>query len=113
MAGRRIALAPCPWPMVESQARPMRRPSSILLAMLLLARANAAHARPLALETPAVVSDGQELVVRMPGLPDAIHEVELELSLDGGRWVRVSPELTAGRWVFAWRVPSVATARGP
>lgn len=40
------------------------------------------------------------------GLGPKADEAELELSLGGGRWVRISPELDAREGGFTWRVPS-------
>jgi hypothetical protein len=89
----------------------MRRLPSILLAMLVFARPHAAHARTPALDVPGAVTAGQRLVLRWDGPTGTEREVELELSLDGGRWVRISPELEASEGCFAWRVPEVASAR--
>lgn len=63
------------------------------------------------LHLPAgVLQAGESVAVEWRDLPAGVHEVELELSLDGGRWVRISPELEAyeGRW--RWRVPSMPTS---
>jgi len=54
---------------------------------------------------PAVVRAGQVLEVRWRDLPADVREVELELSVDGGRWSRISPELEALEGAFLWRVP--------
>jgi len=54
---------------------------------------------------PAVVRSGQVLEVRWRDLPADVREVELELSVDGGRWSRISPELEALEGSFLWRVP--------
>ena len=87
----------------------MRRIPFILLAMLLLARPHAAHARTPALGVPVTAIAGEQLVVRWADLPAGVGEVELELSLDGGRWVRISPELESAEGRFVWRVPALAS----
>ena len=79
--------------------------------MLLLAAPDRAHARPAALELPALLRAGEQVEVRWSGLSADVREVELELSLDGGRWVRISPELEAAEGRFRWQVPAVASAR--
>jgi hypothetical protein len=83
----------------------------ILLAMLLLARPQPVQARPPALDVPGVVEVGQRLEIRWDGLPGSVEEVELELSLDGGRWVRISPELEARDGRYLWLVPAATSAR--
>ena len=87
----------------------MRRIPFILLAMLLLARPNAAHARIPALGVPVTAVAGQQFVVHWADLPAGVREVELELRLDGGRWVRISPELESAEGRFVWRVPALAS----
>ena len=88
----------------------MRRPVLILSAMLLLALPHAAAAGTPALDVPGAARAGQRLEIRWDGLAGSVREVELELSLDGGRWVRVSPELEAGDGHYHWRVPAVSSA---
>jgi hypothetical protein len=51
---------------------------------------------------------GELFEVRWQGLPSEAREVELELSLDGGRWIRISPELNALDGWWRWRVPQIA-----
>lgn len=80
-------------------------------AMLLLALPAGARAMPGALTVPATATAGAYVVLRWDRLPDSVREVEVELSLDGGRWVRVSPERDATDGRFVWRVPEVASAR--
>jgi hypothetical protein len=89
----------------------MRRFPIHLLAMLLLARPQPARASTPALDVPGMVEAGQRLEIRWAGLPETVQEVELELSLDGGRWVRISPELEAREARYHWRVPAVTSAR--
>jgi len=54
---------------------------------------------------PDVVHAGDVVEIRWRELPADVREVELELSLGGGRWVRISPELEALEGRFAWRAP--------
>lgn len=52
------------------------------------------------------------MLIEWSGLPARSEEVELELSLAGGRWVRISPELEAREGHFAWRVPAGVSGQG-
>lgn len=54
---------------------------------------------------PAEVRGGERLEIRWSGLDADVHEVELELSLAGARWVRISPEMEVLEGRFTWRVP--------
>jgi len=83
----------------------------ILCATLLLVRPEPTRAATPGLTVPAVVVAGQGLDLHWEGLPGPAHEVELELSLDGGRWVRISPELEADEGHYLWGVPAVSSAR--
>jgi hypothetical protein len=75
--------------------------------------AGAAHASPGArLTLPArVLHAGEVVELRWESLPAGVEELEILLSLDGGRHygVRVSPECDplAGRYL--WRVPNLAS----
>src|SRR5215471_20165452 len=84
----------------------MRSPLLAALAIGLLAAATPAVAAPRLQGVPARVRGGSELRVTWSGLGSGAHEAELELSLAGGRWVRVSPELDAREGGFTWRVPA-------
>jgi len=84
----------------------MRSPVLAALAIGLLAAATPALAAPRLLGVPAHVRGGSELHVRWSGLGLDAREAELELSLGGGRWVRISPELDAHEGGFTWRVPA-------
>ena len=53
---------------------------------------------------PRVVA-GSRLEIAWSGLEVGAREVELELSLAGGRWMRISPELEAREGRYRWRVP--------
>ena len=88
---------------------PMRPPLAPALALLVAAAP--ASASPHLHGIPAHVRAGQELRLTRSGLGREAQEAELELSLAGGRWVRISPELEAREGGFAWRVP--AALAGP
>ncbi len=88
----------------------MRRPLLILPALLLLALPHAAAARTPVLDVPGAARAGQRLEISWDGLPGDVREVELELSLDGGRWVRISPELEARDGSYHWSVPALTSA---
>jgi len=81
----------------------------VLAAIALLLAAAPAAAAPRLVGLPAHVRGGAELHVRWTGLGPEADEAELELSLAGGRWVRISPELDAREGSFTWRVPSGLT----
>jgi len=78
----------------------------LLAALALLAAAAPAAAAPRLDGIPARVRAGHELRITWTGLVPDAHEAELELSLAGGRWVRISPELEAHEGGFTWRVPA-------
>ena len=82
----------------------MRPPLLAALAIVLLA--TPAVAAPRLHGVPARVRGGSEMNVTWSGLGPEAHEAELELSLAGGRWVRISPELDAHEGGFTWRVPA-------
>ena len=84
----------------------MRLPLGPLLALAGLLPAAIAAAGPRLHGIPARVRAGESVEIRWTGLGVEAHEVELELSLAGGRWVRVSPELESREGSFAWRVPA-------
>jgi hypothetical protein len=87
----------------------MRRLPLILAALLLLARSAPALAGSAGLSVPRAVHAGQWLELRWADLPAGTREVELELSLDGGRWLRISPELEARDGHFRWQVPATVS----
>jgi hypothetical protein len=66
---------------------------------------------PAALEAPAAVSVGQTLEIRWSGVPSTAEEIELVLSLDGGRsfHLRVSDRLEGRVETWRWRVPDLPT----
>lgn len=80
----------------------------LVLFVLLLPASRAEAAARLHGPSGTVLRPGDVVELRWVGLDPGAREVELELSLDGSRWVRISPELHAleGRW--EWRVPAVS-----
>jgi hypothetical protein len=54
-----------------------------------------------------VIHPGEVIELRWRGVPRGAEEMELLLSLDGGRTyaVRVTPDLDTDRGAFSWRVP--------
>src|SRR5262249_21075059 len=82
----------------------MRLLTAALLALAVTAVPAAAQSRLLGI--PAHVPAGGRLQIRWAGLGDDVQEAELELSLGGGRWLRVSPELEARDGGFTWVVPA-------
>jgi hypothetical protein len=97
----------------------MRRAPFPLAAMIALALTVAAHREAaggsgvVSLDVPAVVTAGQSVELRWSALPADAEELEIVLSLDGGRsyHVRVSPELDAREGGYRWRVPDLPAAR--
>lgn len=90
----------------------MRLP--VLLGLVLLtgwARPSGARSATFADGLPDRVTPGQEVVLRWSDLPRTVEEIEILLSLDGGRTfpVRVSRELDPGENELRWRVPHVET----
>src|SRR5262249_62289364 len=83
--------------------RPLR---AALFALVLAVSATTAVAEPRLLGIPTHVPAGGRLHVRWTGLGPEVHEAELELSLGGGRWTRISPELDANEGGFTWVVPA-------
>jgi len=71
----------------------------------LCAAASGAAARARLEGIPAEVRSGERIEIRWRDLDADVHEVELELSLAGARWVRISPEMEALEGQFTWRVP--------
>ncbi len=59
------------------------------------------------LRVPAqAVRAGDAVELSWSGLPRSAHEVEFELSLDGGSWRRISPEIEGAEGAFCWHVPA-------
>ena len=55
---------------------------------------------------------GEAITFEWQGLSADAHEVELELSLDGGRWIRISPGLEPRDGRFVWTVPGGLSGAG-
>ncbi len=97
----------------------MRRVLPVMIALLLVALASvgALPARA-AVEVPtgpvvagvpgpAGVRAGDVVELRWRLDDPAVEELELELSVDGGPWRRISPELPGLTSRFEWRVPAL------
>lgn len=84
----------------------MRRLPPILLVLLCMLMPLTAWAMPMLRASADQVRAGETLTIEWSRLPAGTHEVELELSLDGGRWLRISPELEAHEGRFVWTVPA-------
>jgi len=82
------------------------RPLSLAALVLVVASAAPATAAPRLQGIPTHVRAGTELRITWTGLGPEAHEAEIELSLAGGRWVRISPELEAREGGFTWHVPA-------
>ncbi len=65
-----------------------------------------AFAEPRVAGLPNSVRTGESIDIAWSELPAGTHEVELEVSIEGGNWKRISPELEAHAGHFAWRVPA-------
>lgn len=89
----------------------MRRLPLLLLALLVLLVPVSATAMPELRASATRVQAGDLLTIEWSRLPAGTHEVEFELSLDGGRWLRISPELDAHEGLFEWRVPEGLSGR--
>ncbi len=96
-------------------------PTAILLACALAAiaarpvrAAEPGGRAPVAeLDVPPCVRAGEEIELRWSALPAGADEMELLLSLDGGRsfHVRLSPELEGDTRSFRWLVPDLPADR--
>ncbi len=80
-------------------------PAFLLVATLLATFASRAQAEPRLSGWSEVVRAGDRVDIAWSELPVGTHEVELKVSIDGGRWKRISPELEAHEGHFLWRVP--------
>ena len=88
------------------------RLAALFVSLALVAGPSRVRAAELRLSgVPPRVLAGERVHVAWSGLSSRAHEVELELSLAGGRWVRISPELDAREGRYSWRVP--ASFAGP
>jgi hypothetical protein len=84
----------------------MRPPSLAALALVMVASVASAADAPRLHGIPTHVRAGTDVKITWTGLGPEAHEAELELSLAGGRWVRISPELEAREGGFTWHVPA-------
>jgi hypothetical protein len=88
----------------------MRPPIRILCALVALlalaALAPVARAATALTASRDHATAGETVVFDWQGVSDDAHEVELELSLDGGRWIRMSPGLEPREGRFVWIVPA-------
>jgi hypothetical protein len=80
--------------------------TALAILPVLLAPAARAATPPHLDGIPAHIRAGSEVRITWTGLGPKVHEAELELSLAGGHWVRISPELEAREEGFTWRVPA-------
>ena len=73
----------------------------------------AASSEGTALPAREAVAAGDTVVVRWSGIPPSAREVELLLSVDGGRTfsLRLTDELEPGSGWFLWQVPALETDR--
>jgi hypothetical protein len=85
----------------------MRSSPRAFLVLCLLAIAVPVAAGPRLAGVPARVRAAASLHITWSGLGPEVHEAELEFSLAGGRWVRISPELEAREGGFTWHVPAM------
>lgn len=60
---------------------------------------------------PPVVRAGEAIELRWRVADTGIEELELEISVDGGPWRRISPELPGLTRRYVWRVPEMAADR--
>ena len=84
----------------------MRPPIAVFLALAIFCTPRPGHAGAVLRVPASVVRSGETVELSWCELPRNAREVELEISLDGGRWLRISPELEASEGVFHWFVPS-------
>jgi hypothetical protein len=60
---------------------------------------------------PPVIRAGEAIELRWRVADTGIEELELEISVDGGPWRRISPELPGLARRYVWRVPEMAAER--
>ena len=84
----------------------MRSLPPFLVLLALLATPVAALAARLE-GVPRVATAGSTLELTWSDLSAHADEVELELSLDGGRWIRATAEHDAASGRLTWRVPAL------
>jgi hypothetical protein len=88
------------------------RGASLLALLVLAAPASAARPAVRIVGAGAALSAGQGVVVAWEGLPPDVDEVELLLSVDGGRRfpLRLTRSLDPAPGSFTWVVPALSTA---
>lgn len=84
---------------------------STLLVLLTTLHALPARAAVSLVASSDRVRAGERVTFEWSGLSARAEEVELEWSLDDGRWLRLSPELEAHEGRFAWTVPAGHSGR--
>jgi hypothetical protein len=92
------------------------RGSQAIAGLCLLGVSAVAAARPVAVAAPErgqPLEAGTVVEVSWSGLPDDAEEVELLLSLDGGRRVevRLTEQLSPAGRSYSWRVPNISARR--
>ena len=96
---------------MQDPLRPLRI-AGVLAATLALAGTARAGERPaLRLPFAGEVRAGETIELSWTGIDADVHELEILLSIDGGRGprVRVSPELDPRAGAWRWRVPNLPT----
>ncbi len=86
-----------------------------LLVLCLLATGAGAAAEPVAFSSPRPGESfraGDEVEIRWTGVPSGAEEMELLLSLDGGRRValRLTSEIAAAERSFLWTIPNLGSS---
>src|SRR5207237_436906 len=89
----------------KSLARALAVAPILLASWLTCARATPESA----LALPAVLHAGDAIALHWDAAPSGVQEIELVLSVDGGRHFRlhVSPELDPATARYVWRVPNL------
>ena len=77
-----------------------------LVTVSLAAFATRGQASPRLEGLPESIHAGEVLDIGWSDLPEDADEVELEISIDGGRWKRISRERDAYEGHFEWKVPT-------
>jgi hypothetical protein len=92
---------------------PIRTLCALVALLALVAQAPVARAAAMLTASRDLATVGETILFDWQGLSDDAHEVELEVSLDGGRWLRMSPGLEPREGHFEWTVPAglVGSAR--
>ncbi len=91
---------------VSSPGPPMPRSLPALLALLLLAAPLTARAAVRLTASSTEARSGEVIAFRWAGLDEDVEEVELEYSVSGGHWLRLSPELEGEEREYRWHSPA-------